>query len=161
MWKTTISESLRYGAHLFREQKQSCALCVLGCTWLWWCNSSLLLTRELPYLSKLNYTLELMHLPLLLHILALSSGAWTRAFGFTVQKLHLSLAPFSKIDVPRPFHTLLHSNSRYTLGKGICSKPQVSGLDAFGLSKANPAHRSFCGIRIRFHQRWKFHSKIG
>ena len=100
-----------------------------------------------------------MHLPLLLHILALSSGAWTRAFGFTVQKLHLSLAPFSKIDVPRPFHTLLHSNSRYTLGKGICSKPQVSGLDAFGLSKANPAHRSFCGIRIRFHQRWKFHSQ--
>ena len=51
----------------------------------------------------------------------LSSGAWTRAFGFTVQKLHLPFTPLSKIDVPRPFHGLLHLHSRYTLGKSIRS----------------------------------------
>ena len=98
--------------------------------------------RTASYSSKVNYTLELTHLPacspfwLLVALplpsgnpqsfrwiahLALSSGAWTRAFGFTVQKLHLPFTPLSKIDVPRPFHGLLHLHSRYTLGKSIRS----------------------------------------
>ena len=62
--------------------------------------------RTASYSSKVKYTLELTHLLLQFHALALSSGAWTRALGhgFIVQKLHLSLAPFPKIDAPRPFH---------------------------------------------------------
>ena len=56
--------------------------------------------RTASYSSKVNYTYRSYRATLLTHILALSSGAWTRAFGFTIQKLHLSLTPFSKIDVP-------------------------------------------------------------
>ena len=35
-----ISESLRYGTHLFLEPKIAVVPCALGCTWLWWYNSS-------------------------------------------------------------------------------------------------------------------------
>ena len=137
--KTTITESLRYGAHLFLEPKYT----TQGTYWAVHDYGDTILHSSLPENCLLQFEGKLyigvncatpfwlsVALPLpsgsplpfrwITH-LALSSGAWTRAFGFTVQKLHLPFTPLSKIDVPRPFHGLLHLHSRYTLGKSIRS----------------------------------------